>query len=110
MLPLFQRTVSSQKLLLKPRGTVRVGAFDIYMAKLVFEPQIVIRNRDSAILFDAFVTLDPLVQKRGVYSFYGLFQGPVVGGGVYFQPEKNTLMVSRILVPVQLLLGRGEIC
>lgn len=84
---------TSQKLLLKPRETVRLGAFDIYMAKLVFEPQIVIRNKASATLFDAFVTLDPLVQKRGVYSFYGLFQGPVVGGGVYFQPEKNTLMV-----------------
>jgi hypothetical protein len=83
----------SEKLLLKPREPVRVGAFDIYMAKLVFEPQIVIRNKASATLFDAFVTLDPLVQKRGVYSFYGLFQGSIVGGGVYFQPEKNTLMV-----------------
>lgn len=83
----------SEKLLLKPREPVSVGAFDIYMAKLVFEPQIVIKNRDSVTLFDDFVTLDPLVQKRGVYSFYGLFQGEIVGGGVYFQPEKNTLKV-----------------
>jgi len=82
-----------EKLLLKPREPVSVGAYDIYMTKLVFEPQIVIKNRDSAILFDGFVTLDPLVQKRGVYSFYGLFQGSIVGGGVYFQPEKNTLKV-----------------
>lgn len=83
----------TEKLLLKPREPHRVGAFDIYMAKLVFEPQIVIKNSSSETLFDGFVTLDPLVQKRGVYSFYGLFQGSIVGGGVYFQPEKNTLMV-----------------
>ncbi|WP_214175821.1 cytochrome c biogenesis protein ResB [Geomobilimonas luticola] len=83
----------SEKLLLKPRDPVSIGAYDVYMAKLVFEPQIVIKNRDSATLFDAFVTLHPLVQKRGVYSFYGLFQGNSVGGGVYFQPEKNTLKV-----------------
>ena len=82
-----------EKLLLKPREPVSVGAFNIYMAKLVFEPQIVIKNRASETLFDAFVTLDPLVQKRGVYSFYGLFQGSIVGGGVYYQPEKNTLLV-----------------
>ena len=33
------------------------------------------------------------MQKRGVYSFYGLFQGVILGGGVYYQPEKNMLMV-----------------
>jgi hypothetical protein len=64
------------------------------MTRLVFQPQIVIKNRDSGItLFNELVTLNPLVQKRGAYSFYGLFQGPVLGGGVYYQPEKNMLMV-----------------
>lgn len=79
--------------LLKPRDPVRFGAYDIYMSKLVFEPQIVIKNRESHVLFDALVTLNPLVTKRGVYSFYGLFHGDILGGGVYYQPEKSTLMV-----------------
>ncbi len=53
-----------------------------------------IKSRESgAPLFDELVTLDPLVQKRGVYSFYGLFQGAILGGGVYYQPEKSMLMV-----------------
>lgn len=83
----------ARKTLLKPRDPVAFGAYDIYMAKLVFEPEIVIKDREGRILFDEFVTLDPLVKKRGAYSFYGLFHGEILGGGVYYQPEKSTLMV-----------------
>lgn len=84
----------TQKYTLIPGQTVSYGAFDISMTKLVFQPQIVVKYSDSGIvLFDGVVTLDPLVQKRGAYSFYGLFQGAVLGGGVYYQPEKNMLMV-----------------
>jgi hypothetical protein len=84
----------AQKHTLIPGKPVGYGAFDISMVKLVFQPQIVIKDRDSAIiLFDELVTLNPLVQKRGAFSFYGLFQGVVLGGGVYYHPEKNMLMV-----------------
>jgi hypothetical protein len=83
----------AQELTLIPGKPVSYGAFDISMAKLVFQPQIVIKTRDFQTLFDSFVRLDPLVQKRGVYGFYGLFQGAILGGGVYYQPEKNMLMV-----------------
>jgi hypothetical protein len=83
----------AERVILKPSDPVSFGAYDIYMAKLVFEPQIVIKTKDSQTLFDDFVKLDPLVQKRGVYSFYGLFHGGILGGGVYYQPEKSTLMV-----------------
>ena len=83
----------AERVILKPSDPVSYGAYDVYMAKLVFEPQIVIKTKDSQILFDDFVKLDPLVQKRGVYSFYGLFHGDILGGGVYYQPEKSTLMV-----------------
>lgn len=77
-----------------PGVPLRYGAFDISMAKLVFQPEIVIKDKDSGtILFDELVTLNPLVQKRGAYSFYGLFQGAILGGGAYYQPEKNMLMV-----------------
>lgn len=84
----------AQEYTLIPGEPVSCGAFDISMVKLVFQPQIVIKYRDSGIvLIDELVTLNPLVQKRGVYSFYGLFQGAILGGGVYYQPEKNMLMV-----------------
>lgn len=84
----------TEKFTLVPGKPVNYGAFDISMTKLVFHPEIVIKDSDSGIvLFDELVVLDPLVQKRGVYSFYGLFQGVVLGGGVYYQPEKNMLMV-----------------
>lgn len=83
-----------QSFFLRPGDPLRYGAFDIRMEKLVFEPQIVIKDSESKqTLYDAFVRLDPLVQKRGVYSFYGLFQGYNLGGGVYYQPEKSTMMV-----------------
>jgi hypothetical protein len=84
----------AQKLMLIPGEPVSYGAFDISMTKLVFQSQLVIKDRESGItLSDGLVTLDPLVQKRGVYSFYGLFQGDILGGGVYYQPEKNMLLV-----------------
>ena len=78
---------------LKPTDPYRYGAYDIYMKKMVFEPQIVIKNKYSRTLYDAIVKLDPLVQKRGVFSFYGLFTGSEVVGGVYFQPETSLMKV-----------------
>jgi ResB-like family len=90
---LFSEDGKELRTILKPTDPVAYGAFDIYMTKLVFEPQIVIKNKDSRTLFDGFVKLDPLVQKRGDFSFYGLFVGAEVVGGVYYQPEKSLLMV-----------------
>ena len=93
-LSLISEDGKARKLLLKPREPVSVGAYDIYMAKLVFEPKIVIKRSDiNQPLYDSIVTLNPLVQKRGVYSFYGLFQGYNIAGGIYYQPEKSNLMI-----------------
>jgi hypothetical protein len=92
-LALISENGKELRAILKPSDPVSYGAYDIYMAKLVFEPEIVIKSRDSRILFDDFVKLDPLVEKRGEFSFYGLFQGADLGGGVYYQPEKSLLMV-----------------
>jgi len=77
---------------LLPTEPFRYGAYDIYMSKLVFEPEIVIKTKDARTLFDGFVKLDPLVQKRGDFGFYGMFQGQEVGGGGYYQPEKSLMM------------------
>jgi hypothetical protein len=81
------------KLLLPTDAPLRYGSYDIYMTKLVFEPEIVIKTKDSRVLYDAFVKLDPLVQKRGDFSFYGLFAGSEVVGGAYYQPEKSLMML-----------------
>ena len=78
---------------LKPDEPISYGAYDIFMTKLVFEPQIVIKDRDSRVLFDALVRLDPLVQKRGEFSVYGTYTGVDLLGGVYYQPEKSLLKV-----------------
>lgn len=91
---LYPEEGKPREFLLKPGEPIRYGAYDITMTKLVFEPEIVIRRSDiGKPLFDSVVTLNPLVQKRGVYSFYGLFQGYSIGGGVYYQPEKSNLMI-----------------
>jgi len=82
-----------QKSLLKPGEPVRYGDYTITMAKLVFEPEIVIRAKDSKVLFDAFVRLDPLVEKRGPFTFYGAFEGVDLVGGAYYQPERSLLKV-----------------
>jgi hypothetical protein len=93
-LSLISEDGETRQLTLKPREPVSVGAYDMYMAKLVFEPKIVIKRSDiNQPLYDSIVTLNPLVQKRGVYSFYGLFQGYSLAGGVYYQPENSNLMI-----------------
>ena len=90
---LFSEDGKKQSRILIPGNPISYGDYDISMTKLVFEPQLVIKSLDSTVLFDQRVKLDPLVQKRGVYSFYGLFQGYGLGGGIYYQPEKSSLMV-----------------
>ncbi len=90
---LFSEDGKKQSRILIPGNPISYGDYDISMTKLVFEPQLVIKALDSTVLFDQRVKLDPLVQKRGVYSFYGLFQGYGLGGGIYYQPEKSSLMV-----------------
>jgi len=82
-----------QTTVLIPGVPFHYGAFDISMSKLAFEAEMVIKTKDSQTLFDSLVMLDPLVQKRGEFAFYGLFANPVVVGGVYYQPEKSLMMV-----------------
>ena len=82
-----------QSTVLMPGIPFRYGPYDISMSKLAFEAEMVIGTKDSQTLFDSRVKLDPLVQKRGDFSFYGLFAGDAVVGGVYYQPEKSLMMV-----------------
>ncbi|HJV66369.1 MAG TPA: hypothetical protein VJ550_11590 [Geomonas sp.] len=79
--------------LLVPGEPVRYGAYEIYMSRLIFEPEIVIKTRDGKVLFDDRVKLEPLVKKRGEFTFYGAYAGAQVLGGAYFNPDKNQLMM-----------------
>lgn len=108
-----------EKLLLQPGARVAVGAYDLYMEKLVFEPEILIKRADTdKPLFYNVVQLNQLVQKRGVFSFYGPFQGYDVSGGVYYQPEKsnflivvsrgNAKVVSDLMFQVQQQVTQGD--
>jgi len=78
---------------LMPSVPFRYGSYDISMSKLVYEAQLVIKTKDGQTLLDSLVKLDPLVQKRGNFSFYGLFVGAGIVGGAYFQPESSLMMV-----------------
>jgi hypothetical protein len=71
----------------------RYGAYDISMTKIAYEAQLVIKTKGGQTLLDSLVKLDPLVQKRGDFSFYGLFVGAGIVGGAYYQPEKSLMMV-----------------
>jgi hypothetical protein len=79
--------------LLLPGVPLRYGPYDVYMSKLVYMPEIVVRGKDGVLLFDDLVQLDPLVKKRGDFAFYGVFQGGIVGGGIYYNPEKSQMMM-----------------
>ena len=82
-----------QTTVLLPGVPLQYEAYDISMTKLAFEAELVIKTRESQTLFDSLVKLDPLVQKRGDFDFYGLFAGADLVGGVYYQPEKSLMMV-----------------
>ena len=84
---------TARSVLLLPHVPQHINGFDIYMTKFVFEPRIVIKTRDNKPLFDSVVRLDPLVQKRGGYSFYGSFDGYGLVGGIYYQPEKSAFKI-----------------
>lgn len=79
--------------LLLPGEPLPYGPYDVSMSKLVYMSEIVVKGRDGQLLYDGMVQLDPLVKKRGDFRFYGMFQGDVVGGGVYYNPGKKEMMM-----------------
>ena len=63
------------------------------MAKLIFEPQIMIKTDKGQTVISQFVKLHPMVEKLGGFSFFGTFVQANLAGDVYYQPEKSRLKV-----------------
>lgn len=81
------------KALLKPGEPYSYGDYDIYMAKLIFEPQVVIKTDKGQTVISKFVKLHPMVEKLGGFSFFGTFAQANLTGDVYYQPERSRLKV-----------------
>lgn len=81
-----------QQVHLQPGKVFSYGEYDIYMARLVFEPFITIRDRAGTKIFSGKMKLKPLIRKLGEYGFYTSFtDGGKLDGQIYYQPEKNRL-------------------
>jgi len=106
--------------LLKPGEPFAYGDYDIIMAKLIFEPQVVIKTDKNQTVISEFVKLHPLVAKRGDFSFFGTFTKANLTGDVYYQPEKSRLKVimrrdgkrvmdAELIFQGQLLVGQADL-
>ncbi len=82
-----------QQVILKSPEPFRVGAYDIYMSKMVYEPEISITINDSNTVFRGKVILEQLPVNDNNFGFYGTFIDGLITGKVYFQPEKSLLKV-----------------
>jgi len=82
------------KALLKPGGEpFAYGDYDIFMTKLIFEPQIVIKNDKDQTIISDFVKLHSIAPTRDGFSFFGTFTKANLTGDVLYQPEKSRLKV-----------------
>jgi hypothetical protein len=79
-----------------PGKPFRYGSLDYHMSKFVFDAVIVIRA-GQAVMYDNFVKLLPLQQKKDVYSYVGSLKNikfPDVSGIVWLNPEKKMVRIE----------------
>lgn len=79
------------KTMLKCPDPYPLGAFDIYMSKMVYEPKLLVTIDQVNTVFAGSVMLDPLVTREHDFSFYGAFVNNNLDGEAYYQPEKSRL-------------------
>ena len=85
-----------QQVTLKAPDPFSVGGFDIYMAKMLYEPKIAVTIDGASPVFNGRILLKPLAAKVNDYGFYAPFVEGNLDGEVYYQPEKSRLrMVLR---------------
>lgn len=82
---------AAKKTILKCPDPFPLGAFDIYMSKMVYEPKLLVTIDKVNQVFSGSVLLDPLVTPERGYSFYGAFVNNNLDGEVFYQPEKSRL-------------------
>jgi hypothetical protein len=74
----------------------RYGSFDIYLAKLLVDASLTIRQKDGTekSIFDDVVKLGPLWKKEGSYNYYGAFGSPETGeGDLYYDSDRNVFRI-----------------
>ena len=82
-----------QEVVLKASELYPAGDYDLYMSKMVYEPQLAIAINDSSPVFSGKVLLHQMAAKENGFGFYGAFVEGPLDGEVYYQPEKSRLKV-----------------
>ncbi|GFE57815.1 cytochrome c biogenesis protein ResB [Geobacter sp. AOG1] len=75
------------------------GGLDYHMTRFIFDALIMIR-KDKSIVYENFVKLLPLPQKKGAYSYYGSLKYPQsenVGGSAWLNPEDKAIQIQATL-------------
>jgi hypothetical protein len=67
--------------------------YDIYMLRLLYEPYLVVRTKDSQMVFNGPVKLNPLERKDGPYGFSGSVNVDKMQVEVLYNPEQSDLRV-----------------
>ncbi|MEI6702172.1 MAG: hypothetical protein WCL71_01390, partial [Deltaproteobacteria bacterium] len=89
-------TGKEQKVILKAPDPYRAGNFDIYMARMLYEPTISVSIDGAIPVYNGRIMLKPLAAKVDDFGFYTSFVDGNLDGEVYYQPEKSRLkMVLR---------------
>jgi len=82
-----------------PGKPFRYGGLDYHMTRFIFDALIAIR-KDKSIVYESFVKLLPLPQKKGAYSYYGSLKSDKsenVGGVTWLNPEDKAVQVEATL-------------
>ncbi len=81
------------KVVLKSPEPYHAGSYDIYMAKMLYEPKISVSIDGAVPVFKGKVLLWPLMPKIDNFGFYNSFIDGNLDGEVFYQPEKSRLKV-----------------
>jgi hypothetical protein len=113
-------TGKEQQVILKAPDPYYAGEFDIYMAKMLYEPTIAVSIDGATPVYNGKLMLKPLAEKVDNFGFYTAFVDGNLDGEVYYQPEKsrlkmvlrqgsNTLMDKELIFQVERQQTMGNI-
>lgn len=86
-----------QRATIMPGAPLRIGAYDIHMARFVYDAWLVVTTTSNHIVFTNFVKLLPLDQPKGSYSFHAEIDDArfeKVKGEAWFRPKDKALKVA----------------
>lgn len=77
-----------------PSDPLNYGDYDICLARLMFEPEILVLGKGRAPVLDKQLKLFPLGNKVGEFDFAGHVSSNGWDGDVYYQPENSRMRVA----------------